>query len=316
MSLKILSFSEFINKDYPVNEAIIDGLIHRTELIILSAKAKSYKSFLTTEMALCVSGGTPFLGSFETFKRPTLLVQTEVSEAALKERIETLLEDRVIENLFIAEAVRLRIDKSEGLQSIREAILENKIELLILDPFYTLHGGDENSASEVSRILTELKKLILELNIGCILVHHQGKKFEHSEGKQAGQKHRGSSSFADVPDGSISLSKIDEQTIALSSEFRNRESLQPFNIKFIDQKFSVGDSDIKKPDRITTAIIEILEDNKGRATRGKFNDQLKQVKGITTSMRTVDGRLKRLISDGTIIKVNPTTYELQNCNPL
>lgn len=312
MSLTVLPFNEFMSKSYPINEVIIKGIIHRTELIILSARAKSYKSFLTTEMALCASSGEPFLDFFETFKKPTLIVQTEVSEASLKERIESLLENRQVDNLFIAEGPSLRIDTTKGLEALEDAIISHNIELLILDPFYTLHGGDENSASEISRILTGLKKLILKLNIGCILIHHQGKKFEHTEGRQAGQKHRGSSAFADVPDGSISLSKSDEQTIEFCSEFRNRESLESMTIKFIDQKFSVGDSKAKKVDTVSEAILEILKDRGGNASRGDIIDDMQTIKSITKSNRTIDSRLKQLLAKGLIKKVNSNLYQLQD----
>jgi hypothetical protein len=317
MSIRIIRYKDFVAKVYPKPEPLIDGIICRSELIILSAKAKSYKSMLTSYMAICCARGAPFLEHFHTTKSNVLIVQTEVSQANLKERLEEMADGEIIENLFIADPANIKIDNLEDMNELEKVLKENAIDLLILDPLYTLHKGDENSASDMSKILFGLKELVVRLNIGCILVHHQGKKYEHSESRQAGQKHRGSSAMADVPDGSISLDKKNDGTISITAEFRNRAEPEQLLIQFNNNSFELLQT-IQKPDDPTSAVIlRFLSNQKELATRGVIVDAVKEdplSNRVTT--RTIDNRLKHLVETNQIIKSAHGSYRLQNSNAL
>jgi hypothetical protein len=317
MSFKVINYRDFVTMDYPSPTSIVEGFICRSELIILSAKAKSFKSMLTTNMALCCAKGTPFLDHFVTNKSRVLIVQTEVTPANLKERLIEMNEDEIVENLFIAEPATIKIDNHDDLSLLRKAIIDNSIDFLILDPLYTLHRGDENSASDMSRILFGLKALVNELNIGCILIHHQGKKYEGGDSHQAGQKHRGSSAFADVPDGSISLSRKNDGNITLSTEFRNRAEADPIVIRFTGSDFELISSIPKTTDATTDLILNLLKDKSDGTTRGAIMDSvLDDPRGAGIQRRTIDKRLRYLVDTNQIIKSGHGNYKLQNCTPL
>ncbi len=144
-------------------------------------------------------------------------------------------------NLLICSD-RLKIDSDEGLAHLKQTVLDNRIEFLILDPFYTLHGMDENSASDMSTVLSNLKALLHDANIGCLLIHHEGKYFE---GKSTNVNHRGrgSSAIGDVPDGHLYLKRDigNQHQFDLDGNFRNYKPLSlrlelTENMKFTDSK--------------------------------------------------------------------------------
>lgn len=177
-------------------------------------------------LALSVSQGLAFIGESPSEPSRVLIVQTEVSTAAYAERIQKMLKATgqapINENLFISGA-RYRLDDEtgkNGLRDLSDAIESIKPKLLILDPFYTMHRGDENDASHVAPILTRLKELASIQMTACLLVHHQGKPGESNSSRSAGHCARGSSAFADVPDASLSLARKDDSA-ELRSEFRN-----------------------------------------------------------------------------------------------
>jgi hypothetical protein len=317
MSFKVINYRDFVAMDYPSPTSIVEGFICRSELIILSAKAKSFKSMLTTNMALCCAKGTSFLDHFVTNKSNVLIVQTEVTPASLKERLIEMNNEEMVDNLFIAEPASIKIDNLDDLSLLRKAIIDHSIDFLILDPLYTLHSGDENSASDMSKILFGLKEMVNELNIGCMLIHHQGKKFEGGESRQAGQKHRGSSAFADVPDGSISLERKSDGTITLSTEFRNRAEADPIVIRFNGSEFELISSIPKKTDATTDLILNLLKDNSDGTSRGSIMDSiLGDPRGLGIQRRTIDKRLRYLVDTNQIIKYGHGQYKLQNCTPL
>lgn len=298
MTLKILALSEFMTKAYPQPDPVIEGIISRSELIILSAKAKSYKSMLTTKMALDVAHGRSFLGQFETTKSNVLIVQTEVSHASFQDRVRMLNQDDDLEssNVFILESNRLRIDSDGDLELLEEEIKKRDIGLLILDPLYTLHRGDENSAEQMGKILGGLNKVVNETNVACLLVHHQGKRHESSEAGQVSQRHRGSSAISDVPDGSISIAKRSENEIRLSFEFRNRESPQPIDAKFDDGVFSLI-GNVKPKSMLQDEILSLFVSSPAGLMRQDIVAAFSSV-----SDRTVDTKLKWLTDRGQLTK--------------
>ena len=57
---------------------------------IVAGLPKSYKSLVTTDMALSIATGQPFMNKFEVNEKgvgPTLIVQVENTPALLKDRI-------------------------------------------------------------------------------------------------------------------------------------------------------------------------------------------------------------------------------------
>ncbi len=240
MELDFLSVKDFslkaIDQGY---EPIVVELIDRREFVILSAPAKVGKSMFALNMGINISCGSEFLG-MTTLKGKVLYLQTEVSSFQLNQRMDKMLsnlvdEDRdlVNENMFICDQ-NIRVDNEEGLSALRRAIEGHKPSLLILDPFYTLHRKKEDSSDEMAPILTNLKMLAKDFDCGVLLIHHQGKRNE-SVG-QVGHSHRGSSSFGDVPDSSLSLSKKD-RTLMLKGEFRNRAPRSPIEYSLDEETF-------------------------------------------------------------------------------
>jgi KaiC/GvpD/RAD55 family RecA-like ATPase len=227
--MEFWKIGDFMKKEFPPQEPIVEGIISRGELIILSGPAKTGKSFFATQLAISVAKEIPFLGHFPTTKGTVFLLQTEITNSSFQERIKIMEPSIAVEsdiNLFISHQ-RIHIKDYLEMDEIHYALTETRPDLLILDPFYTLHRGDENSSKEMVPILENLKRVSEDYNLACLLIHHQGKRNENAPTSRTGHKHRGSSSFADVPDGSLSLEKNDEKTLKLSFEFRNRETPDP-----------------------------------------------------------------------------------------
>jgi hypothetical protein len=230
---KVYSIKEFIECDeFKKPEELVEALFHLGELIICSAVAKAGKSILALHLAICAASGQPFLFKFKTRKSKVLYLQTEIGNYQMKLRLEAATNnqfDQIEDNLFIA-SYRLKLDKKAGLDLLEKMIVEVGVEVVILDPFYTLHNSSEDSSSEMAPILTNLRALAHKYNVFILLIHHQG-KFKEGTSSQTGHKHRGSSSFADVPDGSLSLKRTSPEEAVLSCEMRNVKD--PGDIKLV-----------------------------------------------------------------------------------
>ena len=227
-TLKILNLKEFAaSSDASQGHPIVEGLLHKEEILLCSATAKTGKTFLAIELAKSVITGNLFLNEFKTTKGRVLYFETELTGFFLKERLSKMLnfEDENSDQLLICKQ-SIKIDSSEGSMELYKALEFYKPDLVILDPFYRLHSKNEDKAQEMAQVLSFIKSLAQQFKTAFFILHHEGKKGE-STGNQISHRPRGSSAFADVPDVIVSMTRVNEQKACrLSIENRNFKGSQ------------------------------------------------------------------------------------------
>ena len=137
----------------PLPPPVVVGLIDADTKTFVIGPSKSKKTWLVTQLALCVSQGIPFL-AWQTVRQRVLLVNLEVAPAFFQRRLESLCNtmaittDDLAGNLFVANVRGVSFSLSDGvtLSRLQELIRERQITVVVLDPLYKLAEGDENSA--------------------------------------------------------------------------------------------------------------------------------------------------------------------------
>lgn len=300
----VIKLKELINKKYPAQKSIVEGLINHSELILLSATAKTGKSLFACDLALAVSNGDMFLGKFNTFKGKVLVIQTEISERMLSERMRKVLESDFVNKIDLDVCFcdyRFRLD-GNGLNELHSLVKEQKPSLLILDPFYTLHGKNEDVSGDIAPILTNLKRLIISCDVGCILIHHQGKRSEGSGSRQVGHKHRGSSAFADVPDSSWSLERTKEKDVfTLSFEMRNHQPIDPITLRRdCNLKWEALKTEVNLVDHFTTEDIFKLFKEEQEISSSELRMQVMDLSGLKD--RAAISLINKAVKFGRLVK--------------
>ena len=295
---------------------IVKGLVYKSEFHLFSATAKTGKTLAALHLAISCARGEKFLDHFETVKgTKSLVIQTEIGNSQLRERIIKICGDEFedIKDLVFFVNKRIKVDHKDGLLMLEKLIVDLKPNLLILDPFYTLHNKNEDSSSEIAPILSDLRELVLRHNIALVLVHHQGKRNEFSG--QTGHRHRGSSSFADVPDGSWSMQGLEEKNMSsLSFEMRNIEAPGPFNCELDSSslKWSVLGSVLSSSMTISTDnIVDFLILNKD-ITAGELTSTLNKEYSVST--RTIQKKIGVAIQRGMINKIKEGRFTKYSAN--
>jgi hypothetical protein len=300
IELKSWSLGEYMN-DPSFQEPIpvVQGLFNLSEFIIISAPAKAGKSILAMNLAISVASGNKFLDHFETIQKKVLYLQTEIGNFQLRQRLELSIPGDYTsfsENFLIANN-RIPLDKKSGLEQLENFIIKEKIKVLILDPFYTLHTSKEDSSTEMAPILANIKEIALKYELLIVLVHHQGKRREGE--MQTGHKHRGSSSFADVPDGSLSLNRSTDYTASLDCEFRNIES--PGNMKLMLENLNWKfDSVIEDKKKLTFIQVKETLSEVKEIGYTEFVDLLKEKYSV--SKRKAQEQISYSFNNGQIFK--------------
>jgi hypothetical protein len=163
-------------------EPIVDDIIAEGETIGLVGKPKAGKSRLGQQMALAVSRGESFLGRGVPKARRVLILDLENRAARVRARFKKMSgESPGDERLFIYAPETLSdlgvtLATPQGIKALKQLVADVRPDLLIIDTWRLLLGGDENKPEVVVRglrALSSLRELLPKL--ATLIVHHTRK---------------------------------------------------------------------------------------------------------------------------------------------
>ena len=223
----------------------------------------------------------------------------------VRERVASLAKEHgtslsELECYFIT-ASSMRLDLARDQARLQKTLRALRPRLLVLDPLVRLHRLDENSANEVSGLLSYLRSLQRELGVALILVHHTRKNTV--AGLQAGQGLRGSGDFHAWSDSSLYLKRVRDDLV-LTVEHRAANAPKPMGLRLV----SNGDRDAHlvrvdgaqgsastEGESLESRVLEALKDAHD-TTRSALRERL-SVKnerlGAALSALEAQGRIER-----------------------
>lgn len=188
------------------------------KLAVMSAPGGTGKSFLLLEMALSVASGEPVIaGIVPDAAGPTRYISFEEDETDIQNRLVALFRtfteiNPPVETFFPSalEGENLPLikggEKNEEAVEYLEGICEG-MRLVILDPLSRLHESDENSNSEMKKLMQVLISTAKKTRCAIIVAHHTSKNAVLSGQGSLQQSARGASCIADDPRLVLTLSK-------------------------------------------------------------------------------------------------------------
>jgi len=231
-SISCISFQDLVKTPIKL-EWIIEGIISRGDATLIHAPGGVGKSmlalFISFFLASHGTGGEESTGLiFEKFpipaRRCTLFIQAENSKASMYTRIMAMCKGNPA---FVNGLNRLFVLSQHGddttitgerfsdpnfcqflVDYISKLEIEQglKIDLLIIDPLISYHGGNENDAVETRATLDGISDVCSQAKCTPILIHHA---------RKAGGQYRGSTAINDWARNRISL--FEEQGIKIIS---------------------------------------------------------------------------------------------------
>ncbi len=210
-------------------EWIINGLLPKGSLVILSGRPGSFKTWTTLHIAISISQGSPVFNHFETKKNRVLIIDEEDSKVIIKNRFELLgIHKDTDINLSILSG--FKIDNEEHLDLLIKEIKNRKIGVIIIDSLIRIHSGDENSARDMSKVNNQLKKLV-GMGIAIIINHHNRKSQNNKDDDN--QAMRGSIDILAGIDSHLMIHKSSNELIIKQSKNRFNEEKKSFSVKVL-----------------------------------------------------------------------------------
>lgn len=285
---------------------LVDNLFSVGSSGFIAAEPKVGKSFISLELAYCMSTGDPFLDRF-LIKQPrrVLFIEEEDSERRMVRRFKQLIrgtpgrpapDDEMFR--FVCRS-GFRLDDPDWLGKLRDELRGFQAEVVFLDVFNKLHLKDENSQPDMSAILHDLAALTREFGCAFIIIHHY-RKSGIGQSARGNQMLRGHSSLAGFAECSLFLKKGQGNKIVCEAESKDVAEVEPFDIQIKDVEAGV-----KLVSSVTTSRVKEIEDEDSAlaaidalTSDGKDVEAL-SVAEITTWDRSKASRtLNRLVAAG------------------
>ncbi len=198
-----VSLADFITAEDSETAWLVHNLIPAGGATILAGPAGCGKSFMLMDLALALATGTEFLGRYLTTECSVLYIDEESSPAEIRRRFRRLLAGRGLhqapQGIAIMAGQGVRIDDPDSLSRLDQLLSHLQPDVVLIDSLIRVHGAEENSATEMSRVFGIIKRLMSKHNCSFVIIDHQRKPGQQRSA--AGYRLRGSSeklAFADA----------------------------------------------------------------------------------------------------------------------
>jgi hypothetical protein len=167
----IISAARLKDAEYRNTEFIISGLLP-IGLTLLMGSPKAGKSWLTLLMSECITSGFPLFG-YSVHKSAVLYYTLEDSVKRCKYRLNKIGSGWSPDFNFCEEA--------KSTSDIMSGIRTTKARVVFIDTFMAFSDiEDNNSYSETTRKVRELKRIADTMEVAIVIVHHKKKDSRNS----------------------------------------------------------------------------------------------------------------------------------------
>lgn len=176
---------EHLEETFPhERQAIVDGLIRTGSVMNIIAAPKIGKSFLTSNLAMCLITGKPFLGFPIARQGKTLVVDNELHKETISSRYRTTRQALGVpaNQRHMIDVLSLRGIPCD-IPMLRKHLagkVPGEYSAIILDAFYKLIpcGISENDNASMGGVYTQLDSIAEELDTAIVVIHHSSKGFQ------------------------------------------------------------------------------------------------------------------------------------------
>jgi hypothetical protein len=306
--LRAVPLVDFLAKSDAPIAWVVEQVIPKNGVAILSAPGGYGKSWMLLDLALELDRGGKWLGHFRTTQSRVLYIDEESSEELLRHRTRKLLASKELTD--DGSDVRVVVGGGASFQDrasvarLRELLRDERPGLVVVDSLIRVHRAEENSASEMAGVFQNIKNLVREFGCAFVFADHQRKPGIF--GGSLDLALRGSSEKVAFVDSLLSLHRKKGELIVEHSKSRYAQPVTSFVLRIEDinpdatRVKYVGEADeIEQASRLEDArdFLEVDLASDDWVPRLTLVDR---AKGASVSEKTLDETLKTLSKEGLI----------------
>jgi len=248
--------AKLISTPPPEPDAILPQAVDRGDKVAIIGGAKSRKTFFLLNMALCLSSGMGFL-CWELMRNfRVLFLNLEIRDAHFHRRLHRMATALKITPAHLGDRLAIRNLRGHKFDAVAvgEWAAEHRADVIIIDPLYRCHDGDENLAKDVKPILRAFDVLAEHCSATVIYTHHDAKGSPGD--RDTRDRGAGSNVLARDYDAAFTLTEhqTEDDTLVVKALLRNYPPIDPFSITFHNGAFAEsGAAPVAKSGTIRTS---------------------------------------------------------------
>jgi len=170
---------------------IIDGLVEKGWSGTIFGDGNLGKTFIVNEMMACLALGLPFYGHDVKQPRHCGVISLEMKDGTFQRRMRPLHQQRffetpaadfakaLMERVWCLNAEQLRgrgaIDLLKHADWLERVIRDRGLEFLVLDTLSGMHSAEENSNTEMAKVMNVVRRLSDDTNCSIAVITHTPK---------------------------------------------------------------------------------------------------------------------------------------------
>lgn len=179
---KSVSGYELLKKENESIPFLIEGLLQSVGIGAVVGSSDTGKSSFLRQLATAVATKQPdFLGwSINAIHNKAIYVSSEDDERAVSFLLKKQAKgSRVSDELY--KNLRFVFDTDNLLETLESLLQESRVDLIVIDAYSDLFGGQMNSNNEVRVFLNKYSQLAQKYECLVLFLHHTAKRTEQSE---------------------------------------------------------------------------------------------------------------------------------------
>ena len=175
---------------------LVSDWLPDASITFLISPPESYKTWILLDLAVSVSAGVPFLGSYQVNSTgPTLIIQQEDSHSGLTDRLALIVEQKLGLNakvdgdvwqvpsipdlpIYIHPSRMLRFDNKKVIEELEKQIEIIKPKVIMIDPLYSTTAAVDNYMADLANQMMVLKTWRDKYGCSFVIAHHSKKNLD------------------------------------------------------------------------------------------------------------------------------------------
>lgn len=162
-------------------EWIVESMLVDKEPLMIGGREKSFKTSVAMDLAIAITTGSHFLGSFEVHQKRTCTFFTgEIGAPAAKKLVRRIreskgLEQGTLDGLVIVDTVPSFTDRRQ-VGYLERYLKEQTPEIAVFDPLYfCMMGSEVGDMYQIGGVLRDITDICKKYNVWPWFVHHARK---------------------------------------------------------------------------------------------------------------------------------------------